>query len=121
MADTSANGPALRLSPSKRLTSDDIVLSRIWASHDRGASIVSPHAFVRSGRRYIRSGVVSEHAEIPCKAGMNDSAIDDFRGDTDRQKAVRYDLHYNENESPWFDLRMIAFTVIHVFRRRDGT
>jgi putative colanic acid biosynthesis UDP-glucose lipid carrier transferase len=42
--------------------------------------------------------------------------VNDLRGDTDLRERIRYDLYYIENWSLWFDLRIIALTVIHIFR-----
>src|SRR5450432_1023660 len=51
------------------------------------------------------------------KAGITGWAqVNDFRGNTDLQERIRYDLYYIENWSVWFDLRIIALTIIHVFR-----
>ena len=55
------------------------------------------------------------------KAGITGWAqVNDFRGNTDLPERIRYDLYYIENWSIWFDLRIIALTVIHIFRSRHA-
>jgi putative colanic acid biosynthesis UDP-glucose lipid carrier transferase len=55
------------------------------------------------------------------KAGITGWAqVNDFRGNTDLHERIRYDLYYIENWSVWFDLRIIALTIIHVFRSRHA-
>jgi len=55
------------------------------------------------------------------KAGITGWAqINDFRGDTDLHDRIRCDLYYIENWSLWFDLRIIALTLVHVFRSRHA-
>ena len=81
------------------------------------------------GPRPERPGFVSQfRKEIPgymqkhlVKAGITGWAqVNDFRGDTDLQERIRYDLYYIENWSLWFDLRIIALTIIHIFRSRHA-
>jgi hypothetical protein len=38
----------------------------------------------------------------------------------DLSERDRYNLYYIENWSLWFDLRIIALTIIHVFRSRHA-
>ena len=55
------------------------------------------------------------------KAGITGWAqVNDFRGNTDLNERIQYDLYYIENWSVWFDLRIIAMTVLHVFRTRNA-
>jgi putative colanic acid biosynthesis UDP-glucose lipid carrier transferase len=55
------------------------------------------------------------------KAGITGWAqVNDFRGDTDLNERIQYDLYYIENWSVWFDVRIIALTVLHVFRSRNA-
>jgi putative colanic acid biosynthesis UDP-glucose lipid carrier transferase len=55
------------------------------------------------------------------KAGITGWAqINDFRGDSDIHERIQCDLYYIENWSLWFDLRIIALTLVHVFRSRNA-
>jgi putative colanic acid biosynthesis UDP-glucose lipid carrier transferase len=55
------------------------------------------------------------------KAGITGWAqVNDFRGNTDLSERIRYDLYYIENWSIWFDLRIIALTLVHIFRSRHA-
>ena len=55
------------------------------------------------------------------KAGITGWAqVNDFRGDTDLRARIQYDLYYIENWSVWFDLRIIAMTIVHVIRSRNA-
>jgi putative colanic acid biosynthesis UDP-glucose lipid carrier transferase len=47
------------------------------------------------------------------KAGITGWAqINGLRGDTDLRKRIEYDIYYIENWSIWFDIRIMALTVI---------
>jgi putative colanic acid biosynthesis UDP-glucose lipid carrier transferase len=46
--------------------------------------------------------------------------VNDLRGDTDLAQRIQYDLYYIENWSMWFDLRIIALTILHVIRGRNA-
>ena len=67
-------------------------------------------------------------AEIPgymqkhlVKAGITGWAqINDYRGDTDLRKRIEYDLFYIENWSIWFDIRILALTLVRVIRSRNA-
>jgi putative colanic acid biosynthesis UDP-glucose lipid carrier transferase len=51
------------------------------------------------------------------KAGITGWAqVNGLRGDTSLGERIQYDLYYIENWSVWFDLRIIALTLIHVVR-----
>ena len=51
------------------------------------------------------------------KAGITGWAqVNDLRGDTDLRERIQYDLYYIENWSLWFDLRIIALTLLHILR-----
>ncbi len=51
------------------------------------------------------------------KAGITGWAqVNDLRGNTDLSERIQYDLYYIENWSIWFDLRIIALTLIHLVR-----
>lgn len=55
------------------------------------------------------------------KAGITGWAqVNDFRGNTDLHQRIQYDLYYIENWSVWFDLRIMALTVLHIFRSRNA-
>jgi putative colanic acid biosysnthesis UDP-glucose lipid carrier transferase len=55
------------------------------------------------------------------KAGITGWAqVNDLRGNTDLERRIEYDLYYIENWSVWFDLRIMALTVFHVFRSRNA-
>jgi putative colanic acid biosynthesis UDP-glucose lipid carrier transferase len=84
-------------------------------------SIVGPRPerpeFVQRFRHEI-PGYMHKHL---VKAGITGWAqVNDLRGDTDLSERIRYDLYYIENWSVWFDLRIIALTVLHVFRSRNA-
>jgi putative colanic acid biosynthesis UDP-glucose lipid carrier transferase len=84
-------------------------------------SIVGPRPerpqFVHRFRQEI-PGYMQKHL---VKAGITGWAqVNDFRGDTDLKERIRYDLYYIENWSLWFDLRIIALTMIHIFRSRHA-
>lgn len=84
-------------------------------------SIVGPRPerpeFVHRFRQEI-PGYMQKHL---VKAGITGWAqVNDLRGDTDLQERIRYDLYYIENWSLWFDLRIMALTVIHIFRSRHA-
>lgn len=55
------------------------------------------------------------------KAGITGWAqVNDLRGSSDLSKRIQYDLYYIDNWSLWFDLRILALTVMHVFRSRNA-
>jgi putative colanic acid biosynthesis UDP-glucose lipid carrier transferase len=55
------------------------------------------------------------------KAGITGWAqVNDLRGSSDLAQRIQYDLYYIENWSLWFDLRILALTVWHVFRSRNA-
>lgn len=50
------------------------------------------------------------------KAGITGWAqINGWRGDTDLQKRIEFDLYYIENWSLWFDVRIILLTIVKGF------
>ena len=84
-------------------------------------SIVGPRPerpeFVERFKREI-PGYMQKHL---VKAGITGWAqVNDFRGDTDLRERIQCDLYYIENWSLWFDLRIIALTLVHVFRTRNA-
>jgi len=55
------------------------------------------------------------------KAGITGWAqINGWRGDTDLEKRIEYDLYYIENWSLWFDLKIIFLTVFKGFVNRNA-
>jgi putative colanic acid biosysnthesis UDP-glucose lipid carrier transferase len=55
------------------------------------------------------------------KAGITGWAqVNDLRGSSDLPKRIQYDLYYIDNWSLWFDLRILALTVMHIFRSRNA-
>jgi putative colanic acid biosynthesis UDP-glucose lipid carrier transferase len=55
------------------------------------------------------------------KAGITGWAqVNDLRGSSDLPKRIQYDLYYIDNWSLWFDLRILALTLMHVFRSRNA-
>ena len=84
-------------------------------------SIVGPRPerpeFVERFRHEI-PGYMQKHL---VKAGITGWAqVNDLRGNTDLRKRIEYDLFYIENWSLWFDLRIIALTLVHVFTTRHA-
>ena len=84
-------------------------------------SIVGPRPerpeFVEQFRRDI-PGYMQKHL---VKAGITGWAqINDFRGDSDLRGRIECDLYYIENWSLWFDLRIMALTLVQVFRSRNA-
>lgn len=55
------------------------------------------------------------------KAGITGWAqVNGWRGNTDLEKRVEYDLYYIENWSLWFDLKIILLTFLHGFIHRNA-
>jgi putative colanic acid biosynthesis UDP-glucose lipid carrier transferase len=84
-------------------------------------SLVGPRPerpeFVAQFRREI-PGYMQKHL---VKAGITGWAqVNDLRGDSDLTKRIAYDLFYIENWSVWFDLRILALTLVHVIRSRNA-
>jgi len=84
-------------------------------------SVVGPRPerpeFVEQFRDQI-PGYMQKHL---VKAGITGWAqVNDLRGDSDVRERILFDLYYIENWSLWFDLRIIALTLLHVFRSRNA-
>jgi len=84
-------------------------------------SIVGPRPerpeFVERFRQEI-PGYMQKHL---VKGGITGWAqVNDLRGNTDLKERIRYDLYYIENWSIWFDLRIIALTIVRVLRSRNA-
>lgn len=55
------------------------------------------------------------------KAGITGWAqVNGWRGDTDLNKRIQYDLYYIENWSLWFDLRIIVLTLFKGFINKNA-
>ncbi len=55
------------------------------------------------------------------KAGITGWAqINGWRGDTDLNKRIEYDLYYIEHWSLWFDLKIIILTIAKIFRDKNA-
>ena len=84
-------------------------------------SVVGPRPerpeFVQQFRNEI-PGYMQKHL---VKAGITGWAqVNDLRGDTDLHERILLDLYYIENWSIWFDLRIIALTLLHIVRSRNA-
>jgi exopolysaccharide biosynthesis polyprenyl glycosylphosphotransferase len=84
-------------------------------------SIVGPRPerpeFVQQFRQVIPS-YMRRHRE---KAGLTGWAqVNGLRGDTSIEERTRYDLYYIENWSLWFDFKIMAMTLLEVFRGRNA-
>jgi putative colanic acid biosysnthesis UDP-glucose lipid carrier transferase len=84
-------------------------------------SLVGPRPerpeFVAQFRQEI-PGYMQKHM---VKAGITGWAqVNDLRGSSDLGKRIQYDLYYIDHWSLWFDLRILALTVWHVFRSRNA-
>ena len=84
-------------------------------------SLVGPRPerpeFVERFRQEI-PGYMQKHL---VKAGITGWAqVNDLRGDTSLHERIQYDLYYIENWSLWFDLRILALTLMHIFRSRNA-
>jgi len=84
-------------------------------------SVVGPRPerpeFVEQFKREI-PGYMQKHL---VKAGITGWAqVNDLRGDSDLKERIQYDLYYIEHWSLWFDLRIIALTLVHIARSRNA-
>jgi putative colanic acid biosynthesis UDP-glucose lipid carrier transferase len=84
-------------------------------------SIVGPRPerpmFVKQFKDEI-PGYMKKHM---VKAGITGWAqVNGWRGDTDLQKRIEYDLYYIENWSLWLDLKIIALTLFKGFAHRNA-
>ena len=59
-----------------------------------------------------------------CVAGLGGitgwAQVNDLRGDSDLTERIQYDLYYIDNWSLWFDIRILALTLWHIFRARHA-
>jgi putative colanic acid biosynthesis UDP-glucose lipid carrier transferase len=84
-------------------------------------SIVGPRPerpmFVKQFKDEI-PGYMKKHM---VKAGITGWAqVNGWRGDTDLNKRIEYDLYYIENWSLWLDLKIIALTLFKGFAHRNA-
>jgi putative colanic acid biosynthesis UDP-glucose lipid carrier transferase len=84
-------------------------------------SLVGPRPerpeFVERFRQQV-PGYMQKHL---VKAGITGWAqINDLRGDTDLEQRIEYDLYYIHHWSPWFDLRILALTLWHIWKSRNA-
>jgi putative colanic acid biosynthesis UDP-glucose lipid carrier transferase len=84
-------------------------------------SIVGPRPerpqLVEEFRKQI-PGYMQKHL---VKAGITGWAqVNDLRGNTDLATRIQYDLYYIENWSIWFDLRIMALTVVNIITSRNA-
>jgi exopolysaccharide biosynthesis polyprenyl glycosylphosphotransferase len=85
-----------------------------------------PHAMrAKAGGRYYESVVAQYAARHNVKPGITGWAqVNGWRGETDTEdkilKRVEFDLHYIENWSILFDLRIIMKTIPSLLRRENA-
>ena len=84
-------------------------------------SLVGPRPerpeFVERFRQQV-PGYMQKHL---VKAGITGWAqVNDLRGDTDLEQRIQYDLYYIDHWSPWFDLRILALTLWHIWKSRNA-
>lgn len=113
-----ANKPKTRLGNFLRRSNFD-ELPQLWNVLRGEMSLVGPRPerveFVEAFKHEI-PGYMQKHL---VKAGMTGWAqIHGWRGDTDLQKRIEYDLWYIENWSLWLDLRILLKTLTLALRRR---
>ena len=79
----------------------------------RPEALVRDQQYVRDIPHFALRGIV--------RPGITGWAqVNDLRGDSDLSKRIEYDLYYIENWSVWFDLRIIALTIVHIVRTRHS-
>jgi len=82
-----------------------------------------PHAVVHNEeyRRKI-TGYMMRHKIKPGITGW--AQVNGWRGETDTlekmEKRVEYDLEYMKNWSPWFDIKILALTVVRGFVNKNA-
>lgn len=88
-------------------------------------SIVGPRPHAVAHNEHYRDLVPRYMARHSMKPGITGWAqVNGFRGETDTLdkmvKRVEYDIHYIQNWSVWFDLRIIGLTIVRVFFQRSA-
>jgi Undecaprenyl-phosphate glucose phosphotransferase len=92
-------------------------LPQLWNVWRGEMSLVGPRpeqpAFVEQFRGSIPRYMLRHHM----KAGITGWAqVNGLRGDTPLERRIEYDLHYIQHWSLFFDIRILALTVVRVFR-----
>lgn len=85
-----------------------------------------PHAVAAKAADRLYAEVVDEYAaRHRIKPGITGWAqVNGWRGFTDTEEKIRkrieYDLYYIDHWSIWFDLKILALTVVEIFRPRNA-
>jgi len=92
-------------------------LPQLWNVFRGEMSLVGPRpeqpAFVEQFRGSIPRYMLRHHM----KAGITGWAqVNGLRGDTPLERRIEYDLHYIQHWSLFFDIRILALTLVRVFR-----
>ena len=96
-------------------------LPQFWNVLLGDMSIVGPRperpVFVQRFKNEV-PGYMQKHM---VKAGITGWAqVNGWRGDTDLKKRIEHDLHYIENWSLWFDIKIIILTVLKGFVHKNA-
>lgn len=88
-------------------------------------SIVGPRPHAIAHNNYYKDKIRSYMQRHSVKPGITGWAqVNGYRGETDEiekmQKRVSLDLYYIEHWSLWFDIRIIARTVLYGFRHENA-
>ena len=90
---------------------------QFWNVLKGDMSLVGPRPERTYHSRQLSEVIPHYNARLASKPGLTGWAqVNGLRGDTSLEERVRYDLHYLENWSLWFDLQ----TMIQTFLRRDN-